>query len=703
MEKLTYTIADKTIAFLLGQNNFINEESALFELIKNAYDASASNVSVIFESNAIRIIDDGMGMDKDDVRKKWMAVGVSDKGYDIIDDNNNQRVLAGSKGVGRFALARLGNHVEMLSKKEKMHGVKWETDWNSSFLSDWESSKKGTQFTITQLNSKWTDSKIKSFIDYLSFAYNDSLMSIHVLYSGKEETIHNVYSDAQIGVNCLSSIIIDYNSLEKKIHVDIHSDEFLEEAKDYCTDIDLTHKEVFINAIDEIGDDYSEDIYEQIGDVSAKLFFYIRPTTMDCEKFLYKHRVLPEHFDKGVRLYRNAFCITPYDGNRDWLLFGARSRKSPAAATHPTGAWRVRENQISGRVIIDKKKNQHLKELANRQGLEEDVYYQLFVEIITKGIEVFENYRQAIIKRINVKNREEEITTPIISLLIKGNVPIKQLSEEQASQLVQELRVLSKSYKAAKIQNEDNEVRYKYDVRILNVLATEGLKASSIAHEYKGDLNLIEKNVSRIKKALQKHEMWDILCLPQNTVHKFDNVPNLLNQCETENQKLAIFLRSMLSSIEKKSFDVDNILVIPVIEQIQSKWKQNYGWVYFVNNIEQDLVYRTSLDVLQTIVDNLVLNSVQQNEKLHNLTINLSIKKELNSLFVHYSDNGKGLAKKYLPYPFKILEVHETTREDGHGLGMWIVNNTLSYTGGYVSKIYNDNGFNIEFFIGEKI
>ena len=49
-----------------------------------------------------------------------------------------------------------------------------------------------------------------------------------------------------------------------------------------------------------------------------------------------------------------------------------------------------------------------------------------------------------------------------------------------------------------------------------------------------------------------------------------------------------------------------------------------------------------------------------------------------------------------------ILEVHETSREDGHGLGMWIVNNTVIDTGGEISKIYNNKGFNIEFYLGVK-
>lgn len=68
-----------------------------------------------------------------------------------------------------------------------------------------------------------------------------------------------------------------------------------------------------------------------------------------------------------------------------------------------------------------------------------------------------------------------------------------------------------------------------------------------------------------------------------------------------------------------------------------------------------------------------------------------------------YSDKGKGLLPKYKSDPMRILEVHETSREKGHGIGMWIVNNTIVNTGGEIQKIEGFNGFKIEFMIGDKI
>lgn len=44
MERLKYIVEDSTIAELLGVQNFTNKESAILELVKNAYDAQANNV-----------------------------------------------------------------------------------------------------------------------------------------------------------------------------------------------------------------------------------------------------------------------------------------------------------------------------------------------------------------------------------------------------------------------------------------------------------------------------------------------------------------------------------------------------------------------------------------------------------------------------------------------------------------------------------
>ena len=65
MEKLKYIIEDSTIAEVLGVQNFTNEESAILELVKNAYDAQSLDVVIIISKSQIIIEDNGIGMKKE--------------------------------------------------------------------------------------------------------------------------------------------------------------------------------------------------------------------------------------------------------------------------------------------------------------------------------------------------------------------------------------------------------------------------------------------------------------------------------------------------------------------------------------------------------------------------------------------------------------------------------------------------------------
>lgn len=710
MRNLSYIVEDNTIAYLLGINNFTNDESAILELVKNSYDASAMLVILEFLNDKLIITDDGLGMNENDILNHWMHIGKSDKDYDIIDNNNQQRILAGSKGVGRFALARLGTDVKIYSKKKNDCGIIWETDWNTSAITLDNSLKTiGTKIIISGLREKWGKKKIQDLEKFLSKTYNDKKMKIQIVHPDLSEIVPIYFPDPQVGKNCLTSIDMKYNSKQKKIEVTIESDEFLDLAQSYCKDLDIKGQHTTTDMVDElksstewdISRDELEQYLEKIGDFSAQFYFYIKPSTLDMEKFLYKYSALPENIPSGVILYRNAFSISSYEGKKDWLEFGKRSRKSPAAATHPTGSWRVRENQIAGKVEIDRKQNEVLQDLSNRQGLDENIYYQIFVHIILTGIKEFERYRQAIIRQIDVKNNyKSQDFKPISDRIASNPKSVPKLSEQEARQLVAEIKTYQKESKDARKEKEVTEKRYKYDIRILNVLATVGLKASSIAHEMRNDRNSIATNINNIIDALKAYDMWDELNTPEKTLNAYNNVPYLLQSNKRVCMKIVTFMNTMLSEIEKKQFEPICQSISDILNKIKKLWETDYKWVEISICMEDDIAFCIAEDMVQVVIDNLILNSIQQNEQSNHLRIAISVKQLGDLLNFTYSDDGKGLDKKYIGNPRKILEVHETTRKNGHGLGMWIIHNTTIMSGGGINKIMEPPGFCIEFNLG---
>ena len=79
---------------LIGSELITDNFVAVFELVKNSFDAKASEVKIIFENiyseNAKIIIqDNGKGMDYDDLINKWLFVAYSAK-RDGTEESNKQ-------------------------------------------------------------------------------------------------------------------------------------------------------------------------------------------------------------------------------------------------------------------------------------------------------------------------------------------------------------------------------------------------------------------------------------------------------------------------------------------------------------------------------------------------------------------------------------------------------------------------------------
>lgn len=711
MEELKYVIEDSTIAELLGVQNFSTDEAAILELVKNAYDANALNLKIIFKDDELQFIDNGIGMNEDDIKEHWMHIGKSSKDYEIVDENNRKRIQAGSKGVGRFALSRLGRRICVKSQKTDSMGVIWRTDWNTSLLEKKNAvCEKGTEITIVGLREKWNKKRIENLCNYLKKTYHDTSMQIRIIADEYDKIVPAHFPEAVAGINCRSNIILKYS--DGILTTTINSDEFESDVIKYCPDVDIAKYEIRTDIIDELKgteivefiDGDIDSVIKDLGDFSANFFFNLISSNDDKDKFMYKYTDTPQSVESGVILYRNAFSISSYEGKKDWLGLGKRSRKSPAAASHPTGAWRVRENQMAGYVLIDKRENSVLQDMANRQGLDENIYYQLFVEIILIGIKEFERYRQNIIRKINVKNQSgKQKATPVSDRVISKPSSVSEFTKDEAKQLAAELKGYKKEGKQYKKDKEAVEARYKYDVRILNVLATTGLKASSIAHEMKNDRNAIFDSYNNIVEALKEYGMWEELNSAENTRKSYKNVPYLLKNNDDVGKKIVTFMDTMLEEIEKKQFETKFQSVSDILTINKQVWERDYAWLSIEIRMDEDIIYQISEDMLQVIMDNLILNSVQQNDNTQKLLVTIKVSESNGFLKFKYSDNGKGLDSKYKTEPKRILEVHETTRTNGHGLGMWIVNNTCIMSGGEIQKIDGENGFSIEFTIGGKL
>ena len=177
---------------IIGKDLITDDFIAIFELVKNSFDAYADRVDLYFTEDQIYIFDNGKGMSKADIQDKWLFVAYSAK-----SDNTEDRSLstdyrtnlrakrnsfAGSKGVGRFSCDRLGTELQIQTSErntDNIHQIKlnWESfevDQTNQFQDVTVNYSEQTQFEIpSDLQDLFFDSgtilKISSLRDSVSW------------------------------------------------------------------------------------------------------------------------------------------------------------------------------------------------------------------------------------------------------------------------------------------------------------------------------------------------------------------------------------------------------------------------------------------------------------------------------------------------------------------------------------------------------
>ena len=123
---------------LLGDELIGSARLAVFELVKNAYDADANKAEVHFDLDSakgptITVEDDGEGMTLDVLRSVWLIPGDDYRQKQRLSGQRtpkHQRLPLGEKGLGRFAVHKLGNRITLVTRAKNSDECVVEIDWN---------------------------------------------------------------------------------------------------------------------------------------------------------------------------------------------------------------------------------------------------------------------------------------------------------------------------------------------------------------------------------------------------------------------------------------------------------------------------------------------------------------------------------------------------------------------------------------------
>lgn len=135
---------------IIGKDLINDDNIAILELVKNSFDANARKVNVTFlnlkkhddekvvhfslDTSRLIIQDDGIGMNINDIRDKWLNIAYSEK---KTKTTQHKRRMAGAKGVGRFSCDRLGEFLNLYAKRdEDSNYYKLSIDWKKFEIED---------------------------------------------------------------------------------------------------------------------------------------------------------------------------------------------------------------------------------------------------------------------------------------------------------------------------------------------------------------------------------------------------------------------------------------------------------------------------------------------------------------------------------------------------------------------------------------
>ncbi len=324
---------------IIGRDLITDDFIAIYELVKNSYDAYADYVKISFNKNEIIISDNGKGMSKDDLEKKWFAVAYSAKKDNTEDQDlkrdshlNNlksRRFYAGAKGVGRFSCDRLGEDLELITSKINSNiTYKVNVDWRE-FEKDAQQSfgsieipfeeigneyifpqKKphGTILKIKNLNSTWDQGKLQELRRSLEKLINPfSKANSFKIEIVAEEFIE---VDKNLGNNRKINGVID-NSILKVL--DIKTTQIELSLKGDTITTKIIDRGTLIYHIEE-----PNNYGSIIDDLEINLYFLNRSAKINFGKLM---DIEPTNYG-NVFLFKNGFRVQPYGnvGDDSWEL-----------------------------------------------------------------------------------------------------------------------------------------------------------------------------------------------------------------------------------------------------------------------------------------------------------------------------------------------------------------------------------------------
>ena len=332
---------------IIGKNLITDDFIAVFELVKNSFDAHAKNVVIAFEEGKIIISDDGKGMSKQDIIDKWLFVAYSAKTDGSEDEEFNEdetyrdkiqakRYFAGAKGIGRFSCDRLGKKLVLTSCKIGENDIEQiEVDWKKfekKLTTEFEDIKVPHQ-TLQSYELKFpNESKHGTILEIINTKHWDRETLIRLKHS--LEKLINPFiekNDFTISIVCERERFEDDNGVYKRkpnkgqrytkrdqVNGSVENAILdILELKTTSVNLTITKEEVETKIVDRNTVIYKikekNSKYSYLDDVKIDVFFLNRAAKRN---FTVRMGIEPVNFG-SIFLFLNGFRVQPFGNVQD--------------------------------------------------------------------------------------------------------------------------------------------------------------------------------------------------------------------------------------------------------------------------------------------------------------------------------------------------------------------------------------------------
>ena len=695
---------------ILGEQMISDSVVGLIELVKNAYDADASQVQVTLsglreaETTCITVKDDGFGMTSEDVMERFLSPAINHKAQAKGRQERtpkHHRLPIGEKGVGRFAAQQLGRRFVLITRASGQPEIVTEILWDDFDRPDVRLSdvtfdviqrdpeifigdRTGTRLDIFNARDLWDRPRVVKLQRGLR-----RLRSPHI----EEGKI-----DFDIVFSCPEFVdlqSLDQGDLRERYHylfrALVESDGTLH-YEYQAQHPGAPHRN---RSSDESGKSLIPEAREELSGLSPTCGpFYLNLYVWDrSANYLAASSISRRELDAvaGVSLFRDRLRVLPYgDPGDDWLYLDRDRINNPSE--------RIGNNQVVGYVEVSQETTSDLRDKTNREGLIDNGASRDLRALVRSSIRFFETLwrddrptplpattrpepapasrnlqvARTVASALGASARNDITVTVPGETVVKGtesavdrtsgdDTPPLVITQRQAAE-----RVVGQIDTALDAQRQIEQRRREERDLLLHLAAT-GQAAERVIHEF-------GRQVVAVLQALDK-----LRASGTGDAIAIEVLESALGTLRNEFRLLSP--GSGVTRFQKRR-EVHLMEAARVALELNSQLLDERQLRVSLTGSDFSVFARPSAVV--QILDNLIHNAAHWAEVQASAEEPITIMLDAENRTVLIQDNGPGVS---FDRQDAIFEPMVTTRPEGHGLGLYIVRELLTSDGGKISLL----------------